>query len=97
MESDSERGTGRTTRQIENAPQKAIFICVHRGAVGYTRELARRLGRNDLQFEDPTWLDGHRWKTRILSGVVVDHAAELTGIQLTVLHEGVLPLIRNNP
>lgn len=73
------RGEGKTTRQMEAAPKGAIFIWCN-GLTEYPRLLARNIGREDLRIESPTFLE-ERWKGLELSGVVVDHAAQLTDRQ----------------
>jgi len=67
-----DRGTGRTTKQIKEAPQGAIFICPP-DAFDYTRRLVHDLGRTDLRIERPSFFDG-RWHGLRLP-IVVDHAA----------------------
>lgn len=71
---DAERQTGRTTKQMEAAPQKAFFVwCNH--AFAYPKDLARKLGRQDLQIVGPR--DVH-YMRGVSVPVVVDHAAVLT-------------------
>lgn len=68
------RGTGRTTRQIQQAADGAVFVwCNH--ALFYPRKLAAALGRYDLRIVGPIWLDspGHR-----PPAVVIDHASPLS-------------------
>jgi len=76
-----ERQTGRTTRQIQAAPKRSVFVWCN-GLIDYPRSLARRLGREDLEIVTPAWLEGHAWQGRWLSGVVIDHAARLTARQI---------------
>ena len=77
------RGTGRTTKQMKEAPQNAVFIWGTPGSIGYAVDLARRIGREDLQIKTPVWLKDN-WQGLKLSGVVVDHATTLNDEQ----HEG---------
>ncbi len=64
------RGTGRTTEQIKSAPAGAVFIS---GAeVGYTRELARVLGRTDIQVY-PRMDPNHYGLKGLDVPVVLDH------------------------
>lgn len=70
---DSERGTGRTTKQIKDAPQGAVFVCPP-CAVDYIRRLAEHLGRTDLRIERPDYFIRGRW-LGLRFHVVVDHAA----------------------
>ena len=69
---DDERGTGRTTKQMQDAPQGAIFVwCNNRAS--YARELARKIGRADLQIEPRNFLESDR-RMGISKPVVIDHA-----------------------
>jgi hypothetical protein len=80
MRIDAKRGTGRTTRQLQEAPQGAVFICVG-GREGnmYTRGLCEKVGRQDLRIVPPAWLEHReRWIGMRLTGVIVDHAVVLT-------------------
>jgi|GEM_PF-5536226 len=65
--------TGRTTEQMQKAPRDAVFVWCN-GRVHYPRELARALGRHDLQIMPSSYL---RSPGNVLSckrRVVVDHA-----------------------
>ena len=74
MSEETGRGTGRTTRQMENAPNEAIFIWCNQH-LDYPKRLARELGREDLQIYSPGVLsDAHRFAGMEISGVVIDHA-----------------------
>jgi hypothetical protein len=42
------RGTGRTARQLLDAPDGAVFICGSRSGRDYTRDLAAHLKRRDI-------------------------------------------------
>lgn len=74
---DSDRGTRRTTKQMLDAPRDAVFVSCHARATDYDRDLARKHGREDLKIVEPSWLD-HGWYGKVLTGIVVDHAARLT-------------------
>lgn len=73
---DQVRQTGYTTRQIIQAPQKAVFVCSHHQAVYYTRSLAHYLGRTDLTFVTPYDIEYKACGTDKL--IVVDHAVTLS-------------------
>jgi hypothetical protein len=75
---DTERGTGRTTKQMQAAPKGAIFISANRPMVAHDRLLAFKCGRSDLVVVAPHWITDRRWVGLELSGVVIDHAANLT-------------------
>jgi hypothetical protein len=70
---DQDRGTGRTTRQMQTAPQGAAFVwsC---GMLGYPKALARHLGRADLSILPASDFEGGQQRGRTFSAVVVDHA-----------------------
>ena len=69
------RKMGKTTRQIENAPPNAIYIWVN-ADVNLPKRIAKRLGRNDIRFVSPSWIEhGIRGLGK---PVVVDHATRLT-------------------
>ncbi len=70
--SDSSRQAGVTTRQIEAAPHGAVFIWVT-GDVNYPRAIAVRLGRDDLEFVAPSFLECGR-ALGSTKKVCVDHA-----------------------
>lgn len=68
----SNRQTGRTSKQIEAAPQGAVFVWVT-GDLGYPRRLAEQLGRDDLQFVAPLFLERGEFGGRD-TVVCIDHA-----------------------
>jgi len=82
-----ERATGETTRQMEAAPQGAIFIWCN-GQLSYPIDLASKIGRSDLKIVSPIWLEGNSgYVGKRLTGVVLDHAANLTSRQWDGLNE----------
>lgn len=98
---DSDRGTGRTTRQMLAAPQGAIYVSY--GNVDYYRDLARKHGREDLKIYSDgqfTPRDAHRFYGRTFSGIVLDHAISEFGSDKTVadvweLYNRLRPYIRS--
>lgn len=70
------RQTGRTTRQMQGAPLGAIFVWVS-SQLDYPKEIARKIGREDLVIVSPGEICRHCYGKPI-SGIVVDHAARLT-------------------
>lgn len=72
---DDDRGTGRTTKQMQEAPRGAIFVWCN-GQLSFPRHLAAKLGRSDLRIEGPGFFDIRvpRFKG-VTTPVVVDHAA----------------------
>lgn len=77
------RGTGTTTHQIKAAPKNATYIWVH-GNTHYPELLARTLGRTDLKFVGPDWLNDYRFMGLRDLEIVIDHATELSERQLAV-------------
>jgi hypothetical protein len=74
---DQDRGTGRTTRQMQTAPQDAAFVW-HDGRLDYPRDLAKALGRPDLIILSPSDFDAGRQRGKVFTGVVIDHWAKLS-------------------
>lgn len=70
-EARQHRGSGRTTRQMQEAPRNAIFVWCNNHTL-YPQQLARQLGRTDLRIVGPSWLD-HGW-AGLWQPVVADHA-----------------------
>ena len=75
-----ERQGGRTSLQMCMAPACAVYIWCN-FHLYYPKDLAKHLGRTDLQIVDPHWLESFEWRGRWFSGVILDHAAQLTGRQ----------------
>ena len=89
-----DRQTGETTRQMEAAPQGAVFVWCNRH-LDYPGALAKKLGRSDLEIVGPSWLDGNAWRARRLSGLIVDHAADLIDSQKYGLHMAMAKVTTN--
>ena len=80
---DLERGTGRTSRQLQAAPPGAVFVwCNDR--LAYVRDLARARGREDLKIVGLSALDDERLRGG-RGQIVVDHAARLSPRQCDML------------
>lgn len=75
---DEERDTGRTTKQLREAPAGAAYI-VAGETVDYTRSIALQIGRGDLRFYTSRAIEEQRLIG--IANVVVDHAAILTEIE----------------
>ena len=74
------RRVGTTSKQIKAAEASAIYVCVF-GSILYTRALAKRLGREDLDICSEHVLanfDKFRGKGANVPFVVVDHAVRMT-------------------
>ena len=66
------------------APIGAIYVWCN-SSFSYPRDLARKIGREDLEIVSPHWISLHKWAGRELAGLVIDHAASLTPIDWEVL------------
>lgn len=86
---DSQRGNGFTTAQMKRAPQGALYIWPVHQSIGYAKDLAQTLGREDLEIVSPLVLDrrGERLRGRRLSGIVLDHACEPSPEEYEVLRD----------
>lgn len=82
---DTKRQTGRTTRAILEAPEKALFICPTVNSIATIRHMAETLGRTDLYFRAATSLPPDQLKGLRRSSIIVDHAARLSEEALKVL------------
>ena len=85
--------TGTTTAQIKQAQQGAVFIWVN-ADIRYPKQLARQLGRDDLQIVSPSWLDSYRWQGKTFPWIEVDHAAKLTVHQRELLQDALCRVSR---
>lgn len=77
---DADRGTGRTTRRMQAAPQRAVFVW-RNSLLDYPRHLACKIARDDLEIVGPHWLGGRYYMGRDLTGVVLDHDVHLSAVQ----------------
>lgn len=84
---DEYRRTGETTRQMKAAPNGAIYVWPVSSSLSYAKDLARHLGREDLEIVGPSvFLDGGvRLRGRRLSGLVLDHACDPSAEELDVI------------
>jgi hypothetical protein len=90
-------GSGRTTKQMREAPHGAVFVWCN-GQLFYPRDLARHLGRADLEIVSPDSMrEYHRFMGRKLSGLVIDHAAELNARQYDGMRHVNDRIVHNNP
>jgi hypothetical protein len=80
---EPERGTGRTTKQITEAPRYALYVMPNKQFLCYAGRIRERTGRGDLTFTWPEMLE--RWSGVEAFGVVVDHAAVLTTKQKCIV------------
>lgn len=77
FERDGLRQTGRTTKQMQEAPLDAVFVWPHSASLNYARALALRVDRIDLNIISPNDLESPKWRGRKPSVIVLDHATEL--------------------
>lgn len=68
-----QRGTGKTTQEILNAPVNSFYVCLHAQHMRYVRELVKHLNRNDLWPVCPDYIlrgmyRGSTWP------IIIDHA-----------------------
>lgn len=67
------RRSGRTTRALQRCPQNAFYVCTS-GAMLYTRNLARNLGRTDIKVvEAESFLVHHGGKGIDVRLIEIDH------------------------
>lgn len=79
------KGSGKTTKQMLEAPQSAIYIWVKNSPLEYAQRLARHLGREDLKIT-PYWRLEQLDCIRGFNGaIVIDHACR--GLSRKVIEE----------
>lgn len=66
------RQTGRTTKQIIDAPREAVFVWCNEDLY-YPKRIAQTFKRNDLLIVGPSWITNDGWRGLELSGIVIDH------------------------
>lgn len=71
------RQTGKTQRLMLAAPHGALFVWCN-DVLHYPKELARKLGREDLRIVSPGWLEYGGWRGSRFPGMVQDHACDFT-------------------
>jgi hypothetical protein len=69
-----DRQTGRTTRQMLDAPKGAIFVWPNVD-LHYPRQLAKRIDREDLLIRSLSWLRREKVLGQRFSAIVFDHQA----------------------
>ena len=93
---EHERGSGRTTDQMKNAPKGSIFIWCN-CHIDYPKKLAKELGRDDLVIIGLDSLnDNGYFAGRYFTHVAIDHAAALTPEQIETFKVWVLPHIEKS-
>ena len=71
---DKDRGTGRTTRQMEALPIGGVYISCHHASVYYDKNLTRKINRPDITVVPPSWVTSMIWQGRTYTGIALDHA-----------------------
>ena len=86
---ESQRGHGFTTLQIQHAPQGALYLWPVFGSLSYARDLAKRLGRDDLRIESGDILQYRAERIRGLrfSAIILDHACEPSDDECKLLRD----------
>jgi hypothetical protein len=77
---DVMRGSGRTTRQMNEAPENAWYVIRDMRMFTYVRQLMKTLERQDLQVQTPEQIRPD--KLMGFEGeIIIDHAAYINGEQ----------------
>lgn len=77
---DPNRGTGRTTRQMQAAPPNSVYIW-NSAYCKAAHDIAVKAGREDLTILPASWLDQRARVLEVNKYVTVDHAVRLTALQ----------------
>lgn len=70
------RGQGTTTCQMKSATFNAVYVWLN-DRLAYPNDIARELGRTDIQIVSPSWLSYKNICGRTFSGIILDHATRL--------------------
>jgi hypothetical protein len=73
--------SSRTSKQLIDAPLNAVFIWPTNN-IRYPVELAKHLGREDIQIERKSWLGGYTFYGLMLTGIILDHSIRLIDLSL---------------
>lgn len=65
---------GLTAQQILAAPLRSLYIVASADLLGYTKDLAKHLGRGDLTFAVPGYLGRSPSSQRKFPKIIIDHA-----------------------
>lgn len=71
----TDRGTGRTAKQMQDAPQGAFFVWPIASSRWYAERLAEYLCRKDLHVISVADLDTNELRGIEMSALILDHAA----------------------
>lgn len=79
-----DRRSGRTTRQMLEAPKGAYYVWPHK-ATSYAKQLAEHLGRKDLTIVHPAFF-GYKGRGKGMRvKIVIDHECVLTVTQMAAI------------
>lgn len=92
----TDRGTGRTTEQMQSAPLNAVFVWCN-GDLAYPKMIADKIDRRDLKIVSPMWLRDNRWRGLRCGGIIVDHAENLSIAEYESLYEARIYFAAHQP
>ena len=69
--------TGRSTKQILEAKQDAVYVCRTASHCSYLKQLTRQLNRSDIHVVTVYWLTEKRYMGLELSEIILDHSVKL--------------------
>lgn len=78
---------------MQRAERGAHFVWVN-DQLHYPRELAEKIGRDDLKIVSPDFFSKDRWRGIQFTEIVIDHAAYLNDEQHRNYHYAVTAMIR---
>ena len=73
MEIFMDRRSGRTTNQIKEAPEWAIYVWPVQLSISHPKQIAKKLGRTDIKIVSLSWLKVSNVRGQS-SKVILDHA-----------------------
>lgn len=68
---------GRSTKQILEAKQNAVYVCRTSSDCSYLKELARELNRTDIKIVSVFWLTERKYMGLELTEIILDHSLKL--------------------
>lgn len=92
VEERQARQTGRTTRQMQDAPRRAVYAWCNSN-LHYPLALAKAINRGDLHIIAPHTLQMNKLRAQTLSAVILDHACDLT-VQQQYCYKELLQQVR---
>lgn len=81
------RASGRTTRQMQEAPRGALYIWPNQD-LGYPKSLAKAIQREDLDIQGAWTLTSvGRFMGLTFPDIILDHAVRLSSRQIDIYNE----------